>query len=266
MSRTRIWYQSMAPLGHLPAYVAALKSHAARACSADVEVHFNGASEALYGSLPPADVLKYPYAKLVVQSEIIEFCRRAEREGFDAVILASFSDPFLPEIRSLLDIPVVSMPEASMLAACSLAEQFALIALGPEGARRARSTVRRHGLESRLAGVFHVAKTVTENDLEAAFEAPAAVIENFTAAAEQAVRAGADAVIAAEGVLNEVLFANGVRRVANATVVDCVGTALLYAEFLAGLKKRLGMGVGRRWTYATPPPELLAQIDPPRPR
>ncbi len=252
----------MAPLGSLPGYVDALKRHAQRACSEGVEVRFNGASDAPYGKLPPADVLKYPYAKLVVQAEIIDFCRQAEREGFDAVILASFSEPFLPEIRSLLDIPVVSMPEAALLSACSLAEQFALIALGPEGARRARSTVRRHGLESRLAGVYSLAKPVTESDLEAAFTAPGSVIDNFTAAAEQAVKAGADVVIPAEGVLNEVLFANGVQVISQATVMDCVGAVLLYAEFLANMKKRLGMGVGRRWTYAKPPAELLAQIKP----
>lgn len=250
----------MAPLGSLPGYVDALKRHAKRACSAEVEVFFNGASDAPYGGLPPADVLKYPYAKLVIQAELIEFCRRAEREGFDAVILGSFSEPFLPEIRSLLEIPVVSMPEAAMFAACSLAEQFALVALGPEGARRVRATVRRHGLESRVSGIYSLGKPVTESDLEVAFKAPSLVIDNFKEAAEQAVKAGADAIIPAEGVLNEVLFANGVHVISKATVMDCVGAALLYAEFLTGMKKRLGMGVGRRWTYAKPPADLLEQI------
>jgi Asp/Glu/hydantoin racemase len=257
---TRIWYQSMAPLGGLDKYVEALNRHAQRVCSADVTVRLNGASDRHYRGRAPTDVLKYPYAKHVIQGEAIELCQRAQREGFDAVILGSFSEPFLLEIRSILDIPVVSMPEATLLVACSLAEQFALISLTQASARRVRQLVRRHGLEGRVSGYHALSKPFNETELNAAFDVPAGLIEDFTAVAEQAVKAGADLVIPAEGVLNEVLFAHGPRVIADATVMDCVGSALLYAELLVNLSKRAGIGVGRRWAYAKPPADLLADL------
>jgi len=90
----------------------------------------------------PAEVHRYPYAKLTLQLDAIEFGMRAEREGFDAYIIGSFSEPFLQETRSVLDIPVVSLAEASLLTACSLSEQFALISLSSAYARRLRGVVR----------------------------------------------------------------------------------------------------------------------------
>lgn len=256
----RIWYQSMAPLAGLSGYVDTLRRHAKQACGEGVEVVFNGASEEPYRGHMPTDILKYPYVKHVLQTEAIAFCRQAECDGFDAVVLGSFSEPFLAEIRSLLEIPVISMPESVLLVACSLAEQFALVSLTPASVRRVQALVRRHGIESRVCAIQSLTKPVNESDLDAAFAAPQAIVADFTAVAEQAVGAGADVVIPAEGVLNEVLYANGVRNVLGATVMDCVGAALLYAELQIKLKRRLGMGVGRRWAYAKPPAELLDQL------
>jgi hypothetical protein len=99
-----------------------------------------------------------------------------------------------------------------------------------------------------------------EAELDAAFDAPADIIARFTAVAEQAVAAGADVVVPAEGVLNEVLHANGVKSIGGATILDCVGASLLYAEMMIALRRRLATGPGRRWSYARPSPELLAEL------
>ncbi len=256
----RLGYQSMTPLSRLARYAAALQAHAREVCSPGVEVAVHGVSEAPYEDLMPADVLKYPYAKLVLQAECIEFTRRAEREGFDAVILGSFSEPFLPEIRSALDIPVVAMAEATLLLACSLAEQFALVTLAPANVKRVRAVVRRHALEARVCGVYALAHRVDEADLDAALGDGAAIVADFTAVARDAIEAGADVVVPAEGVLNEVVRASGLKALADATVLDCVGASLLYAELLVHMKRRMGVGVGRRWAYARPGPELLARL------
>ncbi|HYF09223.1 MAG TPA: aspartate/glutamate racemase family protein [Acetobacteraceae bacterium] len=256
----RIWYQSMAPIGQLGRYAEALARHAALACSPGIEVSFHGATAPAYATRTPQELLRYPYAKHVLGEEAIGHALQAEREGHDAFVLGSFSEPFLPEIRSLLEIPVVSMPEAALLLACSLAERFALVALGATTAVRLRRLVARHGVESRVSGIHPFPRQTDESELEAAFDNPAPLIATFTEAAERAVANGADVVIPAEGVLNEVLVANGVRRVDGATVMDCVGAALLQAEMMVAVRKRLGLGVGRRWSYATPPPEILADL------
>src|SRR5262245_48908375 len=111
----RIWYQNATQLGELTNYAAALREHTSKVCPAGVEVVFNGVNEARYEGRMPAEILRYPYAKLVLQAEMVDFVRRAEAEGFDAVILGSFSDPLLPECRSMVNIPVVSLAESSLL-------------------------------------------------------------------------------------------------------------------------------------------------------
>ncbi len=257
----RIWYQSMIPLDAHGAYLDALTRHAAEVCTPGVEVIVHGVSPMSYGNRTPADLLRYPYAKHVVQQEVIDYARRAEAEGFDGMILGSFSEPFLTEVRSLVRIPVVSMPEATLLTSCSLAEQFALVTLGASNVIRLRRVIRRHGLESRVAGIFPFPTQTDEAELNAAFTAPEVLVERFTSVAQEAVKAGADVVIPAEGVLNELLRFNDVTSIDGATVMDCVGTSLLYAEFLIAMRRRLDLGVGRRWSYLTPPPDLKVHLD-----
>ena len=251
----------MAPLGHLPNYLGALMRHADEFRDAEIAVTFNGASESWYRERPPADLLKYPYAKQVIQREAIDLCRKAEADGYDAVVLGSFSEPFLVEIRSLLEIPVVSMPESALLIACSLAQQIALVPLAPAGAGRVRSLVHRHGLSARVCGIQPLSNPVTENQLEIAFDDPYSIMTDFDAVAHTLVQAGADVVIPAEGVLNELLFWNGLRRIGDAVVMDCVGASLAYSSMLVHLKRTSGISVGRQWSYIRPPAEILNMLD-----
>jgi len=257
----KIWYQSMAPLGHLPRYVQALSQHAREVCGDEAAVTFNGASDHWYDVRTPAEMLRYPYVKHVIQREAIDFCRRAEAEGHDAVVLGSFSEPFLAEIRSVLRIPVVSMPESALLTACALAERFALVPLAPAGVKRVAALVARHSLGARVSGIEALAQPVTEAQLEAAMSAPQAVCDDFRAVAQRLVEGGADVVIPAEGVLSELLFFNGVRTIDGATVMDCIGNALATAQMMVRLQRATGMGVGRRWAYTTPPADILEQVD-----
>jgi Asp/Glu/hydantoin racemase len=255
----RIWYQSMAPIRHLTNYTDSLARHAAQACSPGVEVRFNGASDEAYAGRTPADLLRYPYAKHVLGEEAIGHALRAEREGYDAIIIGSFSDPFLPEIRSLLNIPVISMPESAMLLACSLAESFAMVTLGPPNVVRVRKTVHRHGMGARVTGVHAFAQQWDEAQLDAALAQPGPLIESFVEVSRRAVVDGADLVIPAEGVLNEVLFMHGVAAVDGATVMDCVGAALLQAEMQVNAKRRLKLGVGRHWALR-PPADVMTRL------
>lgn len=60
--------------------------------------------------------------------------------------------------------------------------------------------------------------------------------------------------------LNELLFAAGLREVDGVCVMDCVGVTLLYAELLAKLHARTGLHPGRRWEYPKPPPDIAAHV------
>jgi len=251
----------MTQLSTLTNYRKALEQHAKKYCSAGTKVVVSGVTEEHYHGRMPAEILQYSYAKLVLQTEVIDICRAAEKNKFDAVILGSFSEPFLPEIRSLLSIPVISMAESTLLVACSMAERIALTTLAPANVKRVKALVKRHGLESRISGYYSLAHPVDEDILNSALKKPAQVVTDFLATAEQAKADGADLIVPAEGVLNLIVHKNGNHPLGHLTVLDCVATSFLYAEMMITLQRRLGVGVGRMGSYAMPPADLLAELD-----
>jgi len=87
---------------------------------------------------------------------------------------------------------------------------------------------------------------------------PGEIIERFTAIAHEAIRAGADVIIPVEGVLSELLYLNGVKRIGKAPVFDSFGMAWKYAELLVSLKKKMQLEVGREWEYRRPTKRQLA--------
>lgn len=256
----RLWYQSMAPIGQLPRYRASLLDTVRRASAGSLDVHLNGVRETRYQGRLPAEVHRYPYAKLMLQLDAIDFGLQAQEQGFDAYVIGSFSEPFLSETRSVLDIPVVSLAESTLLAACALGERFALISLSPEYARRLRGVVRRHGLESRLSNCHALPKSLDEAAVERAFSEPDALIEDFVTTARRAIAEGADTLIPAEGLLSELLAQRGLRRVDEAPVLDSVALTVLDAERQIHARTRLGVSISRRGIHARPPDDLLAQM------
>jgi Asp/Glu/hydantoin racemase len=256
----RIWHQAMADLDDLPAYKAALAAHAPRVVAPDTEVVLHGARRGSYLGKPPAQLLKYPYIKHLIVSQILDHCRAAEEQGFDAVALATFAEPFLQECRSLVSIPIASMPESTLLVGCSLAHQMALITLTPKNVRRVQALVDSHGLGARVSGVYSLTPAVTEAELNVAFENPKALLDNFIGIARRAIAEGADAIIPAEGVLAELVAAKAEKRIDDVPVIDTLGTVLGYAEMLVHLRRRSGLEVGRQWSYARPDAETVAQV------
>lgn len=265
MTAVRIWHQSMASLESFPVYHAALQAHVAAVLppgETPTEVVLHGMPLGTYApGVAPVDVLIHPYAYHLTVSRVLECVLQAEREGFDAVALGSYSEPLLREARSIVSIPVVSMAESTLLVGCSVARYSAIVTVTPEVARMTERLIEKHGLEGRVSGVYVLDPPVNEHALVRAFDDPSAFIAGFTATAQKAIAAGADLIIPAEGVFNELLFANGVQRIDGLVpVMDCTGVTFLYAELLANLHRRTGLEVGRRWEYSRPKPEVIAHV------
>ncbi len=257
----RIWYQSMAPLSEFGKYADLLEEHVARVTKADTTVDLHGVAPGSYLGRPPAEMLRFPYAKHLIQAQSIEGCFQAEQEGYDAVALATFGDPFLTECRSLVQLPVSSMVESSLLMGCSLAGQMALVTLGPNGVQRTAALVRRHGLSSRVSGIVPLDPAATEADLVRLLSSDDTdqFVSNFTTVAHRAVESGADLIIPAEGALNEVLYRNACTHVAGVAVMDTIAVLLGHTELLVKLHQR-GLTTGRRWTYPRPSDELIGDL------
>lgn len=258
----RIWHQSMAPLDQFGDYQTLLERHLTASSSDGTAVTVHGATPGSYLGQAPGRLLRYPYARHVVQSQAIEHCLQAEREGYDAVAFATFGDPFLTECRSLVDIPVTSIPESSLLVGCSLAKQMALVPLGPGYVRQVQELVARIGLSSRVSAVVPLDPPATEADLVEALLPGRGddLVSRFSRAAQTAIRDGADLIVPAEGLLNEVLFQSNCTRIGDVVVMDVLAVLVAHTELLVDLKARAELSVGRKWSYPRPDPELLAEL------
>jgi len=254
----RIWHQSMTDLASLPTYQSSLEDHAAQVCEPETVVHIKGMPNFYTGGITTTDVLGSPYLYHVAFRRIIDQAIESERQEYDAFVVGSFSEPFLRELRSTVDIPVVSAGESNFLVACSLGKLQALIANVPTVARLVQDHVTGYGLSERVQGVYALASTMTEDELQAQWTSPESVIARFDAIAEEAIRAGADVVIPAEGVLSELLYQQGHQRLLNIPILDSFGVCWKYAEMFVQLRQKLGVEVGRAWEYRRSSAEKLA--------
>jgi allantoin racemase len=66
------------------------------------------------------------YDEALAVPPTLELVRQANEEGYDAVILACFSDPGLDAAKEISDIPVFGIEESSMHVAAMLGHRFAV--------------------------------------------------------------------------------------------------------------------------------------------
>lgn len=256
----RIWHQSSTEIDGLAVYRDSLVKHAKKILGPEGSIEIHGIAGGRYRGRAPSDALGNAFVHHVVLEPVLANAVRAEREGFDAFVIGSFSEPFLRELRSAVDIPVVSLTESSLLVGCSLGRYSAPVSNAPSTAWMTRLSIDTHGLAGRVLRVQSITPALDEPALAEAFERPEAVIAAFTAAAKGAIADGADVIIPAEGMLAELLYVQGVTNIDGAPVVDVFGTAWAYAAMLVRLRQASGMTVGRAWHYRRDDPGFVREL------
>ena len=237
-----------------------LERHAAKVLDPSVEVVMHGLTPGTHGGVPPGRTLYSPYAYHVLLRQVIEHFMTAADEGYDAVVIGSYSEPFLREARSAVNIPIISMAESTLLTACSVATYSVLVTMSPRIAWMITRIVEHHGLAHRVAGVNYLDPGMDEIALTAAIDEPAAFIERFAAAARRGVDRFADVIIPAEGIMNEILFAHEVVELEGVSVMDSTAVAWLHAEYMVKLARATGLHPGRQWDYARLDDESMARL------
>ncbi len=255
----RLWHQSMTELAGLGGYREFLTAHAARVLGDEATVQVEGLRAGTYHGRTPTSALGNAFVYHRAVDQIIDNAIRAEREGFDAFVIGSFSEPMLREIRSAVDIPVTGILESSMLVSLSLGRKVAPIANAPEISFIVQSAVEKHGLEARVLPCVPLDPPMHEAELLAASaNDPEALLEAFRRSARQAItQQGADVIVPAEAVLATVLIARQVTHVDDAPVVDVLAIAWRYAVMMTRLHQDLGMGTSRAGAYARRDPGLV---------
>lgn len=257
----RIWHQSFTDLTQLPGYADMLAEHARRVCRADTVVDLHGLLPGTYPSgMAPIDMSRYRWAERLGSLQLVENAMRAEREGYDAVAISCFLDPGLEEARSVVDIPVVSSCETSLLVSAAAGRAFGLLTIDEAMAVVLRDLVRRYGFAERVTTVEALAPPVTEFELDAAFAGSPAFVRRFSEQAQRLIAAGCDVIIPAEGVVNTVLVRNKVQDIEGVPVLDSYGALLAFAEMLVQLRRTSGLPIGRRGSYARPPEPIIRHL------
>jgi allantoin racemase len=177
----------------------------------------------------------------------LKVVERANREGYDAVILACFSDPGLEAAREVSDILVMGIMEASLHAAAMLGAKFTILTPLTQRIPHKEKDVRRFKLEHHLASVRALGMTVAETDADPA-RTRKKILEVSRLAAEED---GAEVVIL--GCAGMVGYAEAVTRELGLAVIDPSSVALKLTEGMvdAGLKH------SKRALYAKPRPKEL---------
>jgi Asp/Glu/hydantoin racemase len=256
----RIWYQSMTCLDDSGRYAQTILDTALRLFRGSAEISVEGIERSTYFGHVPGEVFKYPLLKSLVQRRSVDAALAAERQGYDAFIIGSFSEPFLKETRGAVNIPVASLAESALTTAWSLTERFALITLSPAYARRLRDLTHRHGLQSRLGGTYALDSSYMERHATAALGDPTELLDKFEQTAHKAIADGADLIIPAEGILNQIVAESGLNEVEGAVVIDSVAVCLLHTRMLVDMKSKLGISHARKFSYPVPPNDMLEKF------
>lgn len=173
----------------------------------------------------------------------LDLVKKANQDGYDAVILACFSDPGLHAAREVSSIPVIGIEESSFHVAAMLGARFSIMT--PRKARipTKREEVHGFGLDYYLASVRSLDLSVAETDADPE-KTKQRVFEEAKIAVEQD---GAEVIIL--GCAGMAGYAPELEEKLNIKIIDPTAVALKIAEAIVDLDlthSKIGI-------YATPP-------------
>ena len=172
------------------------------------------------------------YDETLAGPPTLELVRQANREGYDAIIIACFSDPALDAAKEISEIPVIGIEEATLHVAAMLGHKFSITTVFSTRVPTRDLHVRMHGLESRYASSLVMNMPVLEMDAKPK-EAKTRILE----LARQAVKEqGAEVVIL--GCAGLAGYAADVERELGVVVLDPTAVAFKMAEAFTELGLR----------------------------
>lgn len=173
----------------------------------------------------------------------LKLVEKANKENYDACILACFSDPGLEPAREISNILVTGIEEISMHMAAMLGAKFSIMTLNKERVPSKETHVRRFRMENSLASVRPLGMSVAETDANPE-ETKKRILELARKAAEED---GAEVIIL--GCAGMAGYAEDVERELGLTVIDPSSVALKVTEAMVAA----GLKVSKRGLYSIPP-------------
>ena len=250
---TKIWYQSFIEPGRDRPYFDKLGAFLRTLAAPGVSYELNGID-------PPNQEL-HRITEFRCAAQVVRNALRAQVEGYDAFAIGHYQDSGLYEARATVRIPVLGMGEASMLFACSLGRNFALVGIDPIFIPIHEECVARYGLRDRYVGIQVVETKV--QDLVDAFTDPEAPERMFTQFREQVqplVDAGAEVIIPAGGLFATLFSGLKGLTVGKAIVLNPISVLAKWTELAVFLKRVMGTGTARALSFPTPSEKAVREF------
>lgn len=192
--------------------------------------------------------LEYHYYSALVLSDVLLEVKRAERDGYDGVVIACFYDTALREAREIAERIVVAAPgESAVHIAAALGRKFSIIVGDKKWIPKMCDNVIRYGFQSHLASF----KSIDVGVLELQKDRAKTEERLLAAATDAREHDSADVIIL--GCTMGFGFYSTLQRQLEMPVIDPVLASLKHMEFLLELKKRFNWTASNAVDYRTPP-------------
>ncbi|MCU0079935.1 aspartate/glutamate racemase family protein [Extibacter muris] len=183
---------------------------------------------------------------------MLEEVQRAEKDGFDAVIISCFDDPFLYLSREISQKIVVTAPgEASMHLAAMLGNQFSVIVGRDKWIPQMKENVHRYGLESKLASFRSLGMGVLEFHQDE---------EETVRRMKREIRSAIEtdrAEVIILGCSMQFGFYEELQEEFQVPVIDSMVASLKHTEYLLQVREQTGWCFSRRGLYERPPEQEM---------
>jgi Asp/Glu/hydantoin racemase len=249
----RIWYQSYVDYQNGKIYWDRLRAYLKKIVDDGTQVDVKG--------ITPHDSYAHPIVEWRCAREVICNAIRAEREGYDAFIIGHFQDAGLYEARSVVNIPVVALGEASMLYSCQLGQQLGIVTINTRYIPWFRHQIAKYGLERRVTGVH--AMQFEPGQILKAYESEslaAKVQDLFAEQAKPLVAGGCEVLIPGGGIPMLLFSALHEHAVDGAPVVNGIPIAVKMAELAVKLRRLSGISISRAGEFVQPPHEVVEEF------
>ncbi|MDC0135487.1 aspartate/glutamate racemase family protein [Sulfitobacter sp.] len=249
----KIWYQSYVDYENGASYWDALRLHLADIASPGTQIDIKG--------ITPFDSYAHPLVEFRCAREMITNAIRAEREGYDAMIVGHIQDSGLYEARAAVDIPIIALGEATMLYCCQMGQHLGIVTINPRFIPGFHHQIGKYGLRERVTGVHSM--TFEPGQILEAYsddEKAAEVKRLFEEQARPLVAAGTDVLIPGGGI-PMLLFSKFRDHFVDGTpVINGIPIAVKMAEMMLGLRGLTGQFISRTSDYVKVPDEIIEEF------
>ena len=257
----RIWLQKHVIEDRLSELDEWYRAHIAAVVHPRTEVAIHTLPRRAYETDVPYQYVSYGAVAVHFNHYFAQTAVQAERDGFDAWVIAAGQDPGLPAARTLTTIPTLGYG-STVFHQCSRDEiRFGIIGFAPGLREPIVDNVRRYRADHLLAG-YSVIPGGKEAVVAAITGRPEHFLDDFAAAATEAANGGAQVLIPAEGLPAEILWHYEIRELGGLPVLDPLGILLKSAENEVRLR---ALGCTSRPTtgfwYARPAAALIEHIE-----